>query len=53
MTDRLNRVGVKEYAVLPANLADLGDRLNGADLVVGGHDRDEAGVLADGGFQFI
>ena len=28
--------------------ADLGDRLERADFVVGGHDRDEDGVVADG-----
>ena len=53
VSDSLHRVGVEENAVLPANLADLGDWLNGADLVVGGHDRDEAGVLTNSGFQLF
>ena len=51
--DRLNRIGVEENAVLLAELADLGYRLDGADLVVGGHYRDEAGVLAYRRLQFI
>ena len=53
MSDRLHRVGVKQNAVLMADRADLRNRLNGADLVVGGHDRNKAGVLADRGFQLI
>ena len=37
----LDRVGVKEDALFLAQFADSLDRLNGADFVVRGHDRDE------------
>ena len=39
--------------MLFANLTDLSNRLDGADLIVGGHDRDKTGVLADRLFQLI
>ena len=45
---RLHRVGVEQHALLPAHRADLRNGQNGADLVVGVHDGDKAGVLPDG-----
>ncbi len=35
-------------APVAADLADLGERLNDADLVVRGHDRDQHGVVVEG-----
>ena len=49
----LHCVRVEEDAVLAANRAELPDGLDGADLVVGKHHRDKAGVLPDGGFQLL
>jgi hypothetical protein len=43
----LHRVAVEEDALLPADRPDLGDRLEGADLVVGEHDRDEHRLVRD------
>ena len=48
MAGGLDRVGVEEDLPLAAEGADLGDGLDGADLVVGEHDGDEAGVVAQG-----
>ena len=45
---RLDGVGVEEHLVGLGDGADLSNGLNGADLIVGGHDRDEDGVGADG-----
>ena len=47
MTSGLHRVGVEEHTTLAADLADLSDRLDGPDLVVGKHDRHQTGVFAD------
>ena len=44
----LHGVGVEEDLLLAAESADLGDGLHGADLVVGKHDGDEAGVVPQG-----
>ena len=49
LADRLHGVGVEQDALLLRDRADLGDRLNHADLVVGGHDRDEDRLVGDGG----
>ena len=48
MTGSLHRIGVEQDAALAADGADLGNRLDCADLVVCIHDRHEAGILADG-----
>ena len=48
MTGSLHRIGVEQDAALAADGADLGNRLDRADLVVCIHDRHEAGILADG-----
>ena len=48
MPRRLHGVGVEQDARLAADRADLRDGENRADLIVGVHDRDEAGVVADG-----
>ena len=47
LADRLHRVGVEQDALLLRDRADLGDRLDDADLVVGGHDRDEDRLVGD------
>src|SRR5258707_1000395 len=38
-TQRLGSIGVQQDAVFTSNLADLGEGLDSADLVVGVHDR--------------
>ena len=43
----LHRVGVKQRAALVRDRGELRDRLDGADLVVGVHHRDERGVVGD------
>ena len=45
LADGLDGVGVEEDALLVAELADLGDGLDDADLVVGVHDGDEDGLV--------
>ena len=45
LADRLHGVGVHQRAALVGDGGDLGDRLNGADLVVRVHHRDERGVV--------
>ena len=51
MSGRLHRVGVEGDAVRAADCAQLGDRLNGADFVVGVHNRRQRGVVAQLGGQ--
>ena len=53
MTGRLHSVGVEQHARRAADCADLADRQNGADLVVGVHDGNQARVLADGVFHLL
>ena len=53
LADRLHRVGVEEDPLLLRDRADLGDRLQHADLVVGGHDRDEDRLVGDRGAQLV
>ncbi len=48
MSRRLHRIGVEKDVLFPADGPDLSHRLDGADLVVGVHDGDQAGVGADG-----
>ena len=43
LAERLDRVGMDEHALLVGDADDLGDGLDGPDLVVGVHDRDEGG----------
>src|SRR6266851_4779956 len=49
----LHRVAVKDDAFGPADLADLGDRLDHADLVVHHHHRHEDGIGAEGRLEFV
>ncbi len=49
----LDRVGVEENAGPAADGADLPDGLDGADLVVGVHDGDQAGLRRDGGLHLL
>ena len=53
MPRRLHGVGVEQHARLAADFADLGDRQNGADLVVGVHDGHETGVRAKGALHLL
>ena len=39
--------------MLFADLSDLFDGLDSADLIIGEHHRDETSVFFDGGFQFL
>ena len=45
LADRLHRVGVHQRAALVGDGGNLGNRLDGPDLVVCVHDRDERGVV--------
>ena len=49
----LHGVGVEQHARLAADGADLADRQDGADLVVGVHDGNQARILADGVFHLL
>ena len=49
----LHGVGVEQHARLAADCADRTDRQDGADLVVGVHDGNQARVLADGVFHLL
>ena len=53
MARRLHRVRVEDDALFAADRADLRDGLDGADLVVGVHDRHKAGILADGAAHLL
>ena len=53
MPDCLNSIRVEKDSVLFTDLADLMNRLNCSDLIVGIHDRDQAGILPDRRFQFL
>ena len=49
----LHGVGVEQHARLAADGADLADRQDGANLVVGVHDGNQARILADGVFHLL
>ncbi len=49
----LGRIDVEDDALLAADLADLGDRLDHADFVVHEHHRDQDGVGPDRGLQGV
>ena len=49
----LHGVGVEQHARLAADGADLADRQDGADLVVGVHNGNQARILADGVFHLL
>ena len=53
MAVSLDGVGVEDDALFAAQLADLGDGVDGADLVVGEHDAHHGGVGTDGSFQLV
>ena len=53
LADRLHRVGVEQHAALVAQRADLADRLQHANLVVGGHDGDQNGLVVHGALQVV
>ena len=48
MARGLHRVGVEQHPCLAADGADFFDGIDGADLIVGKHDRDKAGLRPDG-----
>ena len=49
LAGRLHGVGVEQRAAGVGDGGELGDRLDGADLVVGVHHRDQRGAVGDGG----
>ena len=53
MPCRLHRVGVEQDACRMADCADLRDGLDGADFVVGKHDRNQTRIFADGVFDLL
>ena len=53
MARGLNRVGMKGNSLLAAKGANLRDGLNGANLVVGEHHGDKAGILPYSGGQIL
>ena len=53
LADRLHRVGMEKDSFLFRDRANLPDRLEHADLVVGHHDRDENRLVADRRFQLV
>ena len=53
MAGCLNRVGMEGDLSCAAELADLLDGLNGADLVICKHDGDKRRILANGGLQIL
>ena len=48
VTHRLNRIGVEGHACFLTNGADFRNGQNGADFIVGVHNRDQAGIFPDG-----
>src|SRR5262249_26547548 len=53
LADALHRVGVEEHALLARDLADLFERLDGADLVVREHDAHEDRLVRDGALDVV
>ena len=51
LANRLHRVGVEQHAALVTDRANLADGLQRANLVVGGHDRDQNGLVIDGALR--
>ena len=53
LADHLDGVGVKQHALLFRDRPNRRERLDDADLVVGGHDRDEDGLVGDRVSQLV
>ena len=53
LANGLHGVGVEDDAAFAAHLADFRDRLQDADFVVGGHDRDQDGLVVHGALQVV
>ena len=53
MSDRLYRIRMEKHFLLAADLSYLSDRLDGTDLVICVHDRDECGLIRDRSFYFL
>ena len=51
MPHRLHRVRMEQHPVGTANFADLCHRAQGANLIIGGHNGHQTGVLVQGRFQ--
>ena len=51
LADRLHRIGVEDHVAFVTELADLGDRLHNADLVVREHDGDQDGLVVHRALQ--
>src|SRR5579863_61483 len=53
LADGLGGVGVEDDAALMTELADFGDGLHDADLVVGSHDGDQNGFVIHGALEIL
>ena len=53
IADSLYGVGMEPNAMLFADFTNLRDGLDGADLVIGIHDGDKAGLIGDGGLELF
>ncbi len=53
IADCLNGIGVERDLVLPGNGTEFRDGFDGANLVVGVHDRDEDCLIRDRFFKFV
>ena len=53
LADRLRAVGMKQHAAFAGDLADLANRLQHADFVIGVHDADQDRFVRDRGLQLI
>lgn len=51
LAEPLDSVGVEENAPFLTQSAQLGNRLNGADFIISGHDRNENGVGSERAFK--
>ena len=51
LADGLHGVGVEQGAVASSDRGQVGDRLDGADLVVGVHDGDDGGLRRENAFE--
>ena len=51
VTKGLYRVGVEQHALAAAQRADVGDVVDGTNLVVGKHNAHQGGIFGDGGLQ--
>src|SRR5271166_6410904 len=53
LANSLHRIRVEQHAALVTDYANLADRLLRADLVVGGHDADQNGLIIHGPLEIV